>query len=180
MFKTLNLLDELLTKARRLQGIGRAQDALPILRRLCKYPQLSAAAAAEVHQLLGETYLDLSQFKLARKHLRAALRIEPQNAATHHLLALAIQNDAESDSSRAARHHRRALELAPNESGYLTDAGAYFVEMGREKKGLTLLRRAAELKPEDFDIFKSLVESLCEASRFDEARKALNGARFQY
>jgi pentatricopeptide repeat protein len=180
MFKLLNLLDELLAKARRLQESGRSQDALPILRRLCKCPDLSAARTLEVHQLLGETHLELSQFKFARKHLRAALRLEPHNASTHHLLALAIQSDPEFDSSRAAAHHRRALELAPSEPDFLTPAGAYFVEMGRVRKGLEMLRRAVELLPDDFDTFQALIESLCEASRFDEARKTLNGARFRF
>lgn len=179
MSKTLNLVDCLLAKARQLHELGRPQDSLPILRRLSRSPDLSQTILAELHNLLGEAYYELNQFGSARKHLRRALRLEPENCNTHHLLALAIESDAECDSSLAGRHHRRALELAPDSPDFLAAAGAYFVEVGRIRKGIELLQRAWELATDDFAILKSLVEALCEAERFDEARRTVNAARFR-
>lgn len=180
MCKTLNLLDGILSKARRLQEMGRSHDALPILCRLSKYPELPPAVAAEVRQAMGEAYLDVGQFRAARKCLRVALRLEPANATVHHLLARAIESDPQCDSRLAGRHHRRALELAPHDADFLAIGGSYFVEMGRVRRGLELLRRAVELAPDDFEILDSLVEALCDVNRFDEARKTLNAARFQF
>ena len=179
MSKTLNLVDGLLSKARQLQELGRPQDSLPILRRLCRFPDLSQSTQAELHHLLGEAYFELSQWRLARKHLRQTLRLEPENCNAHHLLALTIESDAECDSRLASRHHRRALELSPDSPDFLAAAGSYFVEVGQVRKGIDLLRRAWELAPDQFDILKSLVEGYCEAEQFDDARRTLNAARFR-
>lgn len=180
MSKMLNLVDCLLTRARGLQEIGRPQDALPILRRLSRFPGLSIATGSEILQLLGESCLELRDFRAARKHLRQLIRIEPHNAYAHHLLALAIENDAECDAAKASRHHRRAIELAPNCGDFLAAAGAYFANLGQVRKGIELLRRAWELAPDDFDIFKSLVESLCENAQFVDARRTLGVAQFRH
>ncbi len=180
MSKMLNLADCLFARARGLQEIGRPQDALPILRRLSRFPGLSTTAGSEILQLLGEGCLELRDFRAARKHLRQLLRIDPHNAYAHHLLALAIENDAESDAAKSSRHHRRAIELAPNCPDFLAAAGVYFVDTGRARKGIELLRRAWELAPDDFDTLKLLVESLCESAKFDDAHRTLGIAQFRH
>src|SRR5260370_10663158 len=143
MGRTLNLLDGLLIKAQALHELGRSRDALPILRRLHARPELPPAARISVHHLLGDIYLNLREFRRARQHLVAAIKLEPENATTHHCLALAIQRDPEVNAQRAARHYRPAAELAPDNARLLADAGAFAVEMGRTRKGLALLRLAA-------------------------------------
>ncbi len=180
MGRTLNLLDHLLRESRRLLDIDQPRRALALLQRLARLTDISLASAADGQRLLGETYLKLSQYRLARRHLRRAIGWQPESAAAHHLLARAIVADASIDAAKAAKPFRRALELDPNNVRLLTDAGLYFGEMGRWCEALALLQKAVELAPDDLGVLSALVEAMCEAERFEEARRAINVARFRF
>lgn len=179
MGKTLRLQDHLLSRARHLMEMGQPDAAIATLRRLVRLPNLPAAVAAEAHQRLGEVHLNLGQYRQARQQLRRSLRLEPASAAANHALARAIASDPHMDAAAASRYYRRALELSPREPRLLADAGAYFAQMGRIKKGLTMLRQAVDLAPESIDALRSLTETLCELERFDEALKTVRVAAFR-
>jgi Flp pilus assembly protein TadD len=176
----LNLLGSVVTQARHLQEIGRTHDALSLLRRYAIQPELPASVAGEAHHLMGELCLNLQQHRQARKHLTAALRLRPDDAAAHHMMANAIDRDPQVDAQAASRFYHRALDLAPNDVALLADAGLFHVDMGRSEKGLNLLRRAIEIDPDDLDVLQSLLVALGELDRFDEARRELNRARFRH
>jgi len=179
MGRMLNLLESVITRARHLQDLGRTNDALLLLCRHASQPNLPALVAAETHHLIGELCLNLQHHRKARKHLSTAIRLLPTDAAAHHLMAQAIDRDPEVDAQMASRHYRRALDLNPNDPKLLSDAGLFQVEMGRSEKGLTLLRHAVEIAPDDFEVLQSLLTALAELNRFDEARSELNKARFR-
>jgi tetratricopeptide (TPR) repeat protein len=180
MGRTLNLLDHLLTESRRLLDADQPRQALALLQRLARFTDIPLATAAEGQRLLGETYLKLSQYRLARRHLRRATAWQPKNAAAHYLLARAIVADPNVDAVRAARSFRRALELDPSNARLLCDAGVYFGEMGRWPAALALLEKAVELAPEDLGVLSALVDAMCEAERYEEARRAVDVARFRF
>ena len=180
MGRTLNLLEAVVTRARQLHELGRADDALSLLRRHANPPTLPAPIAAEAHHLMGELCLDLQHHRRARKHLSAVLRLRPDDATAHHQMANAIDRDPEVDAQAASRYYRRALELTPDDPALLTDAGLFHVDMGRPEKGLALLRRAGELALDDLDVLQALIVALGELGRFDEAQSELNTARFRH
>lgn len=180
MGRMLNLLELVTTRARHLQDIGRTHDALSLLRRHANQPELTTPVAADAQHLMGELCLNLHKHRQARQHCTAALRIQPNDGAIHHLMANAIDRDPEVDARSAARYYRRALELSPNDPTILSDAGLFYVDMGQAEKGIRLLRRAVELSPDDLDALQSLVVALGELDRFDEAREELNKARFRH
>src|SRR5262249_9075090 len=152
MGRTLNLLDHLLHESRRLLDSDRPREALALLQRLARLTDISLATAANGQGLLGEAYLKLSQYGLARRHLRRAIGWLPENAGAHHLLARAIIADASIDAATAAKSFRRALDLDPNNVRLLTDGGLYFGEMGRWREALVLLQKAVELAPDDLGV----------------------------
>jgi Tfp pilus assembly protein PilF len=125
-------------------------------------------------------YLDTRQFRLARKHLARALRLQPQIAAAHHRMANAIESDPEIDARRAGRYYRQALELAPDDPEILADAGFFAMQLGRVRQGLSQLRRAVSLPPAGLETLRVFIEALCEAGRFDEAQRELQLARFRH
>src|SRR5262245_57089642 len=180
MGRMLNLLESVVTRARHLQNIGRTHDALSLLRRHANQPELPASFAAEAHHLMGELCLNLQKHREARRHLSAALRLQPNDGAIHHLMANAVDRDPEVDARAASRYYRRALELSPNDQALRSDAGLFCVDMGRLEKGLRLLRQAVRLAPDDLDALQSLLVALGEADRFEEARTELNKARFRH
>jgi Tfp pilus assembly protein PilF len=179
MGRTLNLLDHLLTESRRLLANDRPREALSLLEHVVRFTDIPLASAAEGQSLLGETYLKLGQYRRARRHLRRAIGWLPKNAVAHHLLARSIIADPAVDAARAAKPFRRALELDPTNAQLLAEAGAYFGEMGRWREALELLEKAVELAPEDLGVLKALVDAMCEAERFEEARRAVDVARFR-
>jgi Tfp pilus assembly protein PilF len=178
MGTTLNLVNQLLSDVRRFLEFNQPRQALRLIRSLASVANQPGSTAAEIDQLAGETYLSLGQLRLARRHLRRSIRRDPQNAQAHYDLARAIECDPATDASRAARHYLRAIELAPHSLCLLCDAGSYFVQTGRMRKGLSLIAKAVELAPEDAETLQLYVESLCEANRFAEAQRAINVARF--
>jgi Flp pilus assembly protein TadD len=180
MGRMLNLLESVVTRARQLQDVGRTHDALSLLRRHANQPELPAPMAAETHHLMGELCLNLQQHRQARKHLATAIRLQPRDATVHHMMANAIDRDPEIDAQAASRYYRSALELAPNDPALLTDAGLFHVDMGRSGKGLTMLRLAVELAPDDMNVLQSLLVALGELDRFDDARTEINAARFRH
>ncbi len=74
MSTTLNLVDRLLARGRRLRQAGRTFDALSLFHRLAAFRELPTGVAEETQLHLAELRLDGRQFRRARRHLTAALR----------------------------------------------------------------------------------------------------------
>jgi Tfp pilus assembly protein PilF len=180
MSTTLNLIDRLLARGRNLQRLGRDRDAFLILRRLARFRELPAEAAEEAEARLAEIHLNRRKYRLARRHLTAALTHRPDCARYHHLMATAVDAEDTGDPERAAKHYRRALQLDANQPACLTDYGLLNLREGRIEAGLTCLRRAAELAPDDAEAVRHLAEGLVEAGRGGAARAVLRAALFRH
>jgi tetratricopeptide (TPR) repeat protein len=179
MEPTLNLVEHLLSTGRRLQELGRIGDALRVLKRLASFRQLPEEAAEETQVRLGELHLKRRRFRLARRHLTAALRHQPDEARYHQLMAVSCLAEGRGDLKRAAEHYRRALELDPDCPAYLVGHGLLAIQLGQTDEGLASLSRAAELAPEDPEVIGKLARGLCQAGQADEARKVLRAALFR-
>jgi tetratricopeptide (TPR) repeat protein len=179
MSMTLNLIDRLLARGRTLQRLGRDRDALRLFRRLAQFRELPAAAAEEAQARLAEIQLDRRRYHRARRHLAAALRHQPDSARYHYLLATAVAAEDTGDPRRAAQHYRRSLQLDPRQPACLIDYGQLNIREGRLEAGLTCLRRAVELAPENVHAVRCLAEGLVKARRFEEARSVLRLALFR-
>lgn len=179
MSHTLNLFDELILRARRLEESGQWRQAVGVLARLAQFPDLPPAIAEEAHARQGEILLKKRRYRAARRHLRAALRLRPENARYHFLLGLALHTDPEGDREQAGRHYRRSLELAPAQSRCRGEAGLLAIEQGRTEEGLALLRQAVERNPADAGAITRLVKGLFHAGRPDEALSTVRKSLFQ-
>src|ERR1700722_5672151 len=129
MGRTLNFISHSLSDIRRYLDADQPRQALRLLCGLRRVAELAEAPGGEIYQLLGETHLNLGQYRHARRYLRRSLRVDPNNAQAFYDLARAIECDAQCDASRAGRYYRRAIELSPASVCLLADAGAYFVQM---------------------------------------------------
>ena len=180
MSRTLNLLDQLLLRARTLQTMGRLQRSVSVLRQISRWPNLPMEREVEVQRLLGETCFQLRKYKHARKHLRQVIRLQPDDAEALLRLARAIDHDPMIDARQASRYYRRALELRPDDPKVLRECGQYFIQMDRCRKGLKLLYRAMELAPHDFDNVKAYVDGLEEMQMYADAKQTLRLVRFRH
>ncbi|MHB1422061.1 MAG: tetratricopeptide repeat protein [Gemmataceae bacterium] len=179
MMPNLNLVDRVLAMGRRYQEAGRHRDAVTVLTRLSRFRYLPAEAAEETQARLAEIYLKRRKYKQARRHLKAALRHQPDNARYHYLLAAALHAEEGGDLERAGEHFRRALQLDPGHVKCLADYGHLLLRLGQTEEGLTHLREAVERAPEDVEVLGKLVKGLRLAGRSEEARSVLQMAMFR-
>ncbi|TMQ34502.1 MAG: tetratricopeptide repeat protein [Planctomycetota bacterium] len=179
MSKTLNLTDQLLSRGRFLQEIGRTHDAARLLGRLAGLRELPAAAAEETQARLAELNIRQRHFPQARRHLAAALTHNTKNARYHYLMAVAHDQDENGDPQTALDHFRQALRLDADQPRYLGDFGILALCLGHNEEGLAALRRGVDLAPDDPEAVGKLVEGLCLAEQPAEARLALRSALFR-
>jgi tetratricopeptide (TPR) repeat protein len=179
MSRTLNLADGLLKMGRTLQEMGRTHDAQQVLSRLAAFRELPAPTAEETQARLAEILLRQRKYKQARRHLTAALTLQPDSARYHYLLATAFDLDEKGDPETALAHYRKSLELDPDQPDCLGDYGLLAICMGEDEEGLRALRRAVDLDPDNADTVGKLLEGLCQLERPEEARLTLRTALFR-
>jgi tetratricopeptide (TPR) repeat protein len=180
MSRTLNLVDHLLSRGRKLEAVGRKQDAIHILGRLAGMQAISPAAAEETHWRLAELNLThSSSFARARPHLERLIALCPNNARYHYHVALVLDFDVQGDSLKALDHYRKSLALDPNQPDCLGDYGLLAMSLGMSEDGLEALQRAAGLAPDDPEIIGRLIEGLCELDKTEEALTVLRAALFR-
>jgi hypothetical protein len=166
MTHPIRIVAHLVRSAERLMSASQYRDAR---HRLLHAVEL--APSAGLHERIGICCLRLGQKRLARRHLRAAVRMRPGRARTHALLGMACD-----DPAKKALHLRRAVKLSP-EPRWLSRAGLAAVRAGEIDGGLEMLREAARHCGE-FAITRRLVLGLCEAGLPGEAEWAVMSARF--
>jgi tetratricopeptide (TPR) repeat protein len=164
---------------RDLQKVGRPLDAARILQRLAAFRDLPVGLAEETHARLATIFLDSGEYQQARRHLTSAIFYRPSHAVYYYQLARALQLDLEADASRAVRYYRRAVQLDPDQPTWWVDFGFLLMQIGKAQKGVTALRKAASLAPDDAATLGRVVEGLCLAGRCKEARSLLKSARFR-
>jgi Flp pilus assembly protein TadD len=179
MSTTINLVEQLLARARRFREVGQPFQAFDLLKRLPLLPDVPAQVAAAVRGQMGELLLRRRRYRQARRHLVEALRLDPGSARYHFLLGLAWQHDPEGDPDRAARHYGRSLRAHPRQPRCLGEAGLLDIQRGNTDRGLIRLRRAVELAPTNAMVVGRLVRGLIRAGLPDEATQAAHEALFQ-
>src|SRR3954451_19568918 len=130
MSKTLNLIDHLLRRARRLHEMGLDHQARHLLERLTGLRELPREAAEEAQHRLARLLSDAEEFGSARRHLAAALVHRPDSAAYHVEMARAIAADETAPAGRARSHFRTALRLEPDNAQTRCEYGLFLVRQG--------------------------------------------------
>jgi tetratricopeptide (TPR) repeat protein len=179
MRPTLNLFEHLLSQGVRLQQSGQSADARRVLSRLAEFREMPPDICEEVQVRLALLALKRRHFTRARRHLTAALNMQPSSARYHFLMATACRADDTGDLERARHHFARSLELSPDQPRTLADSGLLLLRMGHMDEGLGQLRRAAELAPDEVAIVDKLAKGLCRLGRAEEARSVLRESLFR-
>lgn len=151
-----------LAAARTLAANGRTRDALA---RVELALQGTPSPAAETYRFAAELCRELERYGRARRHLRMALAVRPHDAALHHDLGLALQDDPYGCDRRAAGRFRKAVALAPENPTYRAALGLALVRLNRVSSGIAELKKAVELAPTDAAVMGTAVTALREADR---------------
>ena len=183
MSTTLSFFEAAWTLSRGHALAGRRREALDALRPLLGVtddaaggPPLNLVTLA--HRLAGRLHFNAEGYRAARRHLRAARRLAPDHAETHHDLGLAWERDPQGSDRFALHSYRRADRLNPGVPKYLAAYGRALVRNGRAARGRAALRSAAKLAPGQPEILRVAVEGLRESGRVTEAYRLVVQAKF--
>jgi tetratricopeptide (TPR) repeat protein len=178
MSRTLNLIDILLTTGRHLFLMGRFTEALEPLTKLCGFGKLPDHVNEELQALRAEIALQQERYKDARRHLAAVIALRPLKAEYCHLMAIAIEEDAQADRARARMYYARAVELEADEPTYWVDFGSYLFTIGKTKEALKAVRKAYTLGIANAEIVGQVAEVLRREDHSDEATAKVRAALF--
>jgi Flp pilus assembly protein TadD len=114
----------------------------------------------------------------ARRHLRAAAKLDPADAATRFRLGQAYEQDPFGSDELAAKHYRAAAKHDRTNAEYRAAYGRAAVRAGNVVAGVKALVRAAKFAPADTTILAVVVDGLLAAGRIRTARRIIGRARF--
>lgn len=168
-------VDVMLEKARNLQELGQAEEALRLLESAAvRYPN-SRRARVE----LGETLRRLERHEEAVAAYSAAIELldepRPQDWYLYFLRGVGYEKLGKPAATEADL--RQALALNPNEPNVLNYLGYLYLEQQRNlDEAKRLISRAVELRPDDGFIIDSLGWAYFMSGQYDEAVRHLEQA----
>lgn len=103
----------------------------------------------------------------AEADLEEAVKLRPKSAPAH--AALAVLHDVRGDSEKGAKHHAKAVELEPGNSGYLNDLALSLQVRGKTRDAISVYQRALRAAPDDRRIRNNFGFALARAGEFSRA-----------
>jgi Flp pilus assembly protein TadD len=178
MSRTLSFFDRAWAAAREHAKAGRRADAVALLTNLLARPGLPGPVAAKAHRLAGRSHLLAERYARARRHLRAAAKLEPGDADTQYRLGLAYENDPYGCDRRAARRFRKAAALDRTNARYWAAFARAAARCGADAAAVRAADTAAGLAPGYAPVLAVVAEALTAAGRADRAVAMIGKARF--
>lgn len=178
MSRMLSLSFHAWNHARQAIKDGRSADALRWLAQVTTAAELTSDDLAEAHRFTAGLLLAKMRFAKARKHLRAADGLQPDAAATHFQMGLALEGDPYGCDRRAAAAFRRATKLDPNDAVAWAHLARAAVRSRRDAVAKAAVRRAVKLAPTDAHVLSLVLEALRESGRLSLAVRIVTKARF--
>jgi tetratricopeptide (TPR) repeat protein len=178
MSRMLTFHDAAWASARDCAAAGRRADALAFLAPLLSSPAAPRRLVLLAHRLAGRLHAAAQKYRTARKHLRAAAKLDPNCAEVQYEIGLTFENDPYGCDRRAARRFRRAVRLDPRQPKYAAALGRALVRTNRVRAGVKWLTIAAAGAPADATVLAVVIDGLCDAGRERLAAKLATQARF--
>jgi hypothetical protein len=178
MSTTLTLIDAGWEAVRSAARCGRRIEALNRLTRLLARPDVPASFAVEGHRLAGELALNVERYATARRHLKAAAKLDSTNAGTHYHAGRAWEEDPDGCDRRAAICFKKAAQLEGTNPLYRAAFGRAAARCGKVKLGIRAMLAAVELGAANVEVVRIAVNGLLEVNEVAEARQVIAKARF--
>ncbi len=138
---------------------GRVEEAMAHFLKLTTLPA-DTEVLPEIIDRAGDFLIDQDDHVHAGELYAAAVRAYPEVALYHIGLGHCVAKSGRMEESVA--HHRRAVELEPNNYLHLNDLGYSLLEAGQYDEAEIVLKRAVQLAPPEYDLAKGNLEHLRE------------------
>ena len=125
-------------------------------------------------QVLGAVLAVRRRFAEAAPALRRALALLPQDAETHHNLAIVLQALGQSPAAEAS--YRRAIQLKPDYFQAHNDLGNLLQSLDRYAEAEASSLRALEIEPEFFEAHSALGNIFTANGRLSDALRSYRSA----
>jgi tetratricopeptide (TPR) repeat protein len=136
---------------------GRVDEAMALFLKLTTLPP-DTEDLTKIIDKAGEFLIDQDDHVKAGELYAAAARAYPEVALYHVGLGYCVAETGRMKESVA--HHRRAVELEPNNYLHLNDLGYSLLLAGQYDEAETVLERAVELAPPEYDLANGNLEHL--------------------
>lgn len=122
---------------------------------------------------LGVTYVERGLYDEAIRFYEQAIALSPQAATLHYLAGDTMFRLPNSDTTRAEKYLKRAIELDPNLAAAYLTWGKFYVRTNRYAEAAPLLERAVALQPDLIEGHYQLSRVLMRLKRTDDANREL-------
>ncbi|MEA1952248.1 MAG: tetratricopeptide repeat protein, partial [Planctomycetota bacterium] len=136
---------------------GRVEEAMSLFLKLTTLP-INTEDLTEIIDKAGDFLIDQDDPVNAGQLYAAATQAYPEVAPYHIGLGYCVAKSGRMEESVA--HHRRAVELDPNNYIHLNDLGYSLLEAGHYDEAEEVLLRAVQLAPPEYDLAKGNLEHL--------------------
>ncbi|WP_309714998.1 tetratricopeptide repeat protein [Armatimonas sp.] len=120
-------------------------------------------------QLLGDLYLNTSQWDKAKKAFQKLVEIAPETP--HAYTGLAVATLRLGDEVDAYKWAKEAVKRNPKDASSLQIVAFASGYMGRTEEQLATLRQLLSLQPRDTEVLEMCIEAFSGQKKFDELRK---------
>lgn len=140
------------------------------------FAQQSDSARSEYIQ--GSTAFELGNYGEALKHLKRAVRLNPDDAMLNFTLG---QTYEKVDSlSQAVAFIQKAIHLKPNDKSFLTELAGIYQAHGKNKEAIQILESAIKLDPHDLAVLYDLARLQSLNHDFAASNRNLNKIENQH
>jgi Flp pilus assembly protein TadD len=167
-----------LDRAEALAARGHSAEARSVLFELSLDDALTHGERYRMLMASAKLAFRQERYGEAKRHLRNARRLRPDEAEIEYLWGRCCENDPQGCDRRAARKYRKAMHLNASEPIYRAALGRALIRISNVRSGVKVLRRAAEAAPADPEVLAIVQEGLQEAEHADLALQILNKAMF--
>jgi tetratricopeptide (TPR) repeat protein len=179
MDRVISLVERILVRGQKLIHFGKLGEGKKLLLNLLSFGDVPTEKRREAHGLLADLYLEAGLFKKARRHLTAAITLNPLGAEGYFELAQAIERDPEAKQGRAWKLLRKATRLKPDQPRYWVALGQLSLRLNRTTAALSAFRRAIRLEPGELKLVSAIFDGLMSLDRGDVAQEFLVNCRFR-
>jgi cytochrome c-type biogenesis protein CcmH/NrfG len=125
--------------------------------------------AATIWQLLGDLYLNTSQWDKGQKAFQKLVELAPETP--HAYTGLAVATLRLGDEVDAYKWAKEAVKRNPKDASSLQIVAFASGYMGRTEEQLATLRQLLSLQPRDPEVLEMCIEAFSGQKKFDELRK---------